>query len=369
MQKVSLTKDTSNKPNAIKKIPFIEVSEVIKGINNKSVNIKAIRLLIRYLTKWFGYYFSSIILSILVKLSNKCSTKSNELYYMKYLLETNKLRIDYLECLSKNNLDDAVSKKNKWARIVANKSLSKKSRCNAKAYLSLLSRYGYYDGYINGFQCRKNNIKSDRKFYLYGPNAKTKPSLKYKNYTLVLMKPMEIKDDCYRNKILFLNSVYYNTVVSKNEYVRKSIIKEYDDIYVSCQEAILTDPFVKAKFPLGDNIAGAMALGRVLYNLINSYGEFSCVIEGFDFYLESTPYGSYYPTMTRKKNNTLNEQVICSGLAHHDALYNFLYAKSLVCYLDVIDSLDFKRIMEYNGKEYLDALSKARNFKSLCNIF
>jgi hypothetical protein len=125
---------------------------------------------------------------------------------------------------------------------------------------------------------------------------------------------------------------------------------------------LLEKPIIRANFPIGDNIASPMALGRLLYNLMMKYGSFTCVIEGFDFYLDKKMYASYYPSLSMDKNQ---EQLICSGLAAHDSLYNFLYAKELVKKLDIIDSQDFKALVEMSGKLYLEELSKIRDFKTL----
>ena len=105
-----------------------------------------------------------------------------------------------------------------------------------------------------------------------------------------------------------------------------------------------------------------MALGRLLYNLVLQYGTFNCVIEGFDFYLDKKMYASYYPSMSIDKEQ---EQLICSGLAAHDPLYNFLYSKELTEILDIADSDSFKSLIEMSSKSYLEELSKIRNFNTL----
>ena len=146
------------------------------------------------------------------------------------------------------------------------------------------------------------------------------------------------------------------------------LIEEFGIVYVHCRESNLSKPFKRAKFPLGDNIAGPMALGRILYNLIQEYGEFTCVIEGFDFYLDRQGYQGYYPSLFRNSSNTTREQIICSGLANHDALYNFLYVKKKAENLNILDSREFKKILKLSGEGYLSELAKTRNFRSLCYL-
>ena len=113
---------------------------------------------------------------------------------------------------------------------------------------------------------------------------------------------------------------------------------------------------------MSENLASPMALGRLLYNLVMEYGVFSCVIEGFDCYLDKGMYASYYPTLSKDKRQ---EQLICSGLAGHDALYNFLYIKEVAGMLDITDSVDFKKIIGMSGRLYLDKLSQIRKFETL----
>jgi len=358
---------SSNKKVSYKKIPYKEVCETSPGVDNKKIWVKISRLLIRYITRIIGYKKSINILNFISNLLALSNNNSKNLHYIKYLFEINKSRLEYLYSLSKNELVEAVYKKNIWAETVLEKSYSLRSRLNAKAYLSLLSEYGFFKSEIDRLNCEFRK-ETNKKFYIYGPNAKSEPSLKYKDYTLVLMKPMKSDSLTFQEKLLFINSSYYVDVVSKDSNIKRELIDNHDKVYVSCRESVLDNNFYRAKFPLVDNISGAMGLGRVLYNLMHTYGKFSCVVEGFDFYLDGVPYGDYYPSLTRQKDNSLSEQVICSGLAYHDALYNFLYVKSIINHLEVIDSYDFKKVIANTGKEYFSALSKARNFRTLGNI-
>ena len=154
-------------------------------------------------------------------------------------------------------------------------------------------------------------------------------------------------------------------MVSDNLILRNDLIKKYEQIIVSCRTSIIRDPFKRAKFPLGENIAGCMGLGRLLYNLLMSHGVFTCVIEGFDCYLDSEMYSSYYPSLARDKNFLVDEQVICSGLAGHDPLFNFLYLKEVLEMVKIVDSRALKDIVKMTGKEYLLELSKVRKFETL----
>ena len=347
----------------IRQVPFREISESVVGIDNKMPVIKGARLFIRYLTRIVGFATSSKALGLAL-LVTRSESMSRTGRYIRYILAINKIRIEYLGALSNNKLHDAVLKKNEWAELALKESMSLVSRRTAKGYLSLLSRHGHHNGEYGGCTSAVARV-SEKKFYIYGPNAKAGPSSKYEDYVLIMMKPMDIDVGAYNEAMLFVNSVYYSSAVCKNEKLKSDLITKYREIYVSCREAVLSEPFIRSKFPMGDQLASPMALGRVLYNLMMRYGKFSCVIEGFDFYLDSAMYGTYYPTLNRDKNNMINEQVICSSLADHDALYNFLYVKEIVGKIDIVDSVDFKSTIKLTGERYLDELSRVRTFESL----
>jgi hypothetical protein len=350
------------------KTRFVEIYETARGVDNISPAIKVTRLIIRYSTRIFGFYVATKFLGGLLALV-KLARASNTRKYIEYILTINKLNIEYLLYLSNNNLSAAVLKKNKWAEFILKNSSSAKFRWSARNYLSLLSRHGFYS--MSGDACNTVinssvlNRKSKLKFYIYGPNASSAPDEKYKDYIIVFLKPIDIDVSQYKGSILFINGIYYRSVVSGNSSLRNKLIEKYLKIIVSCKTSTLDEPFQRAKFPMGENIASPMALGRLLYNLVMSHGVFSCVIEGFDFYLDRDMYASYYPSLARDKNNSINEQLICSGLASHDALFNYLYIKDIVGMLDLVDSTEFKKIIGMDGGEYLCELSKVRKFETL----
>ena len=342
---------------------FREISETVRGIDNRQPFIKGTRLFIRYLTRILGYNSAAWVIGTLLKVSNKDGNNRTK-RYVRHLLAVNKYRNEYLAALQNCNFNVAISKKNRWAELAAERSLSKVSRQSARRYLGLLSKYGHYKREF-GHPATRQVSESSNKFYLFGPNAGAGPSEKYKDYTLITMKPVATEIGSFNKKILFMNSEYYNSVICKNEPLASELEKKYGAIYVSCREAKLNRPFVRSKFPIGDALASPMALGRVLYNLVAMHGRFECIIEGFDFYLEPMTYSGYYPTLNRNKKNVVSEQAVCSSLADHDALYNFLFVKEIIQNINVVDSHDFKTLMMLTGEAYLEKLSKSRDFSSL----
>ncbi|MDB9992261.1 hypothetical protein OAD94_07125 [Amylibacter sp.] len=343
----------------LQKPHFKEIYESVNFVDNKQFLIKIVRLFIRYTTRVFGYMASYKILGSILFVF-KFDTELLTLKYVFYIICINKLRLEYLSKLSQNDLIGAILKKNEWAELSAKNSLSAASRMSAKRYLSLLSKYGFYKATFN--KCNYDiKGKTQKIFYIYGPNAKDKPSKKYEKCILVTMKPINLEETYYKENILFMNSEFYNKRVSDNAKLKNKLIKKYDEIYVSCRQAKLSAPFKKSKFPLGDSLASPMALGRVLYNLTQKYGKFECIIEGFDFYVGPESYKPYYPTLNYKKGNSIDNQKIYTSLADHDALYNFLFVKEIISKLDILDSSEFKRIIQLRGGDYLNELS--RNFK------
>lgn len=324
--------------------------------------MRATRLFIRGLVRACGYRASSVVLGAILT-GRRLAGKGRLARYVPYLIQVNKLRIDYLDVLTRNDLHGAVRKKIQWAEFVARESRSLKSRLDAKAYLSLLAKHGCYAGSAEA--CMAPVSKgTDRIFYIYGPNASARPSVTYAESTLVLTKPIDVDVSLYRDSLLFINSMYFSKL-SGDAALRDAILGKYGRVFVSCREAQVEAPFTRSSFSIGDHIASPMALGRVLYNLIKAYGKFRCVIEGFDLYIQPGAYASYYPHLARNKDSTISERVICKALADHDALYNFLYVKELLGQVDLVDSEAFRAIMQLDAMGYLDKLAAVRDFRSL----
>lgn len=352
--------------SALRRAPFREISETVVGIDNLSPPVKATRLFIRYLTRAAGYRVSARVLDVLVGATRAASVRQprGQADYSRYLLAINKLRIDYIRALCANDLHGAVQRKIEWAEAVLRGSRSLRSRFDARNYLALLSRHGYYEGAPRTCALRVQRT-TERKFYIYGPNAGGPPSEKYRDFTLVLTKPIETDVSVFDEKVLFINSMFH-AKLSREPDLRSEIVDQYGTVFVSCRETKISEPFVRSKFPMGDHIASSQALGRVLYNLLRAYGTFTCVIEGFDLYLTPTAYGAYYPHLARDKNAMVSERVVCKALEDHDALFNFLYVKELAGMLKMVDSPAFRRIVALDGRQYLDELANVRNFRSLC---
>jgi hypothetical protein len=347
---------------------FMEICEKNPEVGNLTFSIKIVRLFIRYVTRLFGFSVSARCFDYFLTLTKKISCSPSR-QYITYLIMVNKLNIEYLLSVANNNFTDAINKKSLWAEYTLRHSKDLKSKWTAKNYLSLLQKNNIYIKNISSsnrvFSPLIAKKRSEIKFYIYGPNSKNAPSNKYSDHILVFLKPMNFEVSNFKGSILFTNGIYYRSVVANNKDLRNHLVSKYSEIIVSCQTSELTLPFKKARFPISDHIAAPMALGRLLYNLMYTHGNFSCVIEGFDFYLSEAMYGRDYPSLARQADNSINEQLICSGLAAHDALYNFLYVRELVNILDLEDSESFKKIIKMDGHTYLNELASVRNFKTL----
>jgi len=348
---------------------YREVYDVKPGLNNLYLPIKCARIFIRYTTRWAGYSISVRIFRIILRLLNRLASFL-DVSYITYLFKINMYNIEYREAIYRSGLESSVSKKNEWAEYTIMHSKSMHARLNAKVYLSLLSRHGFYKNttsYNQPIINPKLFAKStNKKFYIYGPNAKNPPNPKYKDHVLVVLKPIDFNLTDFRQKLLFVNGYYYFAKLLDDGELRSQLIDIYGRVIVSSLSTI-DRPLEQAKFPMSGNIASPMALGRVIYNLLYRHGSFTCVIEGFDFYLDNDMYASYYPSLTRNKGK-VDEQIICDSLAVHDAVFNFLYVKELCEYLNVHDSHDFKELYTKSGNWYLSKLQEIRNFKLLKNL-
>jgi len=350
------------------KVRFREFYDEKPGLNNLYLPIKCTRIFIRYFTRLMGYDISQVIFLIIVRLLNTLE-KFFDVAYITYLFKINIYQIKFRRTMASNDLLLAVGIKNEWAEYVIMKSKSMMSRLNAKLYLSLLSRHRFYKKKSPYIQSIINpillNKSTEKKFYIYGPNANSPPNHKYKEYVLVVLKPIDFNLSHIREKLLFVNGAYYLSKMVDNKGYSQKLVDIYGKVIVSNLSEI-DSPLERANIPMFGNIAGPMALGRIIYNLLYRYGRFTCVIEGFDLYTYNKMYSSYYPSLAREKER-IDERLICDSLAVHDALYNFLYVKELCKYLKILDSDNFKKIYKRSGDWYLSRLQKIRNFELLKN--
>ena len=346
---------------------YREICESGPGINNLSPITKATRLLIRATVRLFGYASAIRILGYylyIIKLlcgRRKC--------YIRHLVDINKMRLECLVLFANGRIKESIKMKIEWANAITMNSSSQAAKNAAKLYLCVMAKYGYcssHDIVRPALECASSgNEQALKKFYIYGPNSNAPPDLKYADHTIVLTKMIDTPVTDYGDVILFLNSYTYTQFGNAE---KSSLTRKYKTIYVHCRVSKIEPPFIAAKFPAGDSIAGAMGLGRILYCLLMEYGRFQCVIEGFDFYLSERGYGGYVATGVPTDDPVLAERVICQSLADHDALFNFLYVKELASTLDVAGSSEFLKIIGMSGDEYMERLVNVRKFCTLIHL-
>lgn len=124
-------------------IRFREFYDVKPGLNNLYLPIKCTRIFIRYTTRLVGYSISRQIFLIIVRLLNRLDSFL-DVVYITYLFKINIYKIEYREAMYRTGLLSSVNKKNEWAEYTIMHSKSMQTRLNAKVYLSLLSRHGFY---------------------------------------------------------------------------------------------------------------------------------------------------------------------------------------------------------------------------------
>ena len=339
---------------------FVEINEVIEGVNNKSFKIKFIRLFIRYLTRFVGFNNASLFLSWLVFLAKKTSNTHYHNYFL-YIIQINIFRNNCLGFLKKKELTKHQIEKRKWSNFIMQYSKSNTAINNAKDYLKLFYDYDKYQ-----FKLSSNQKKTNKNLYFYGPKAEK--LLPYHDCVIVLTKPISEDISKYKGSILFLNSLYYNNMVSHNYDFQEDLLKKYDEIYVSIVDVNVREGFIKIN-PLNENnsgyLASPMALGRIFNYLLKNYSIESFIVEGYDCYLSSEVYNSRYPSTFRSSNGNFKEKAICWGLAHHDPFYNFLYLKKACENVKLIKSQAFHNIIKMSGDDYMKKLFNTRNFSKL----
>ena len=332
--------------------------------DNLSFKNKSVRLLIRYTVILFNLNRGLKLLSFLSSLLSGKRKYS----YPKYLLELNIYRLKYLKELSEDNLHSAIELKEDWANFVKNYSISKKDIANADLYLKATSKIQNNTEVKDNFSLDKGQ-ENRKKFYIYGPGSQAKPNPEYKDFTLVLLKPLPAEQKYFKNQILFLNSYYFTNIVQGNNKIIDSLIQKYSKIYLSCMTSSLPLGFERVDLVDEGYIANEMALQRILFFLYKKYGTFECVIEGFNFYLEKDAYmNRNYHKLTRDIAGRIDEKELCLSLAEHDFYFNFIRTQEIVKKIEIQGSNEFKKIISLNVFDYVQKLSKSRDFTSLKNL-
>ena len=324
--------------------------------NNLSLRVKSLRVFVRYLVRVFGVRFSEFILNLLSKFRSKDSPS-----YFVYLIHLNLFRIRFLKSLSLNNFQESLTIKKDWAKYVIKNSLSDVSIANANLYLSTMD--------IRNPQKEYEVTHAKKKFYIYGPGATSDPNEKYSDYTIIYLKPFPKEREGFNDEILFLNSYYFSNVVEGNLRMIDGLRKRYKNVYVSCMTSNLPNEFERVHLNSPGYIASEMALQRILGFLLQKYGKFDCVIDGFNFYLDKNAYkNNNYHKLTRNKEGMIKEKELCLSLAEHDFLFNFLITKEYMEQVNLIDSHKFRNIIDLDNGVYLEKLFNSRDFTSLKRV-
>lgn len=341
---------------------FREISDHQNVHNNLSFKNKSIRLVIRYSVILLNLDKALKLLIFLSFLMKKKKTYS----YSRYLLEINLHRLKYLKALSEDKLKLSIKLKKDWATYVKNYSISDKNIANANLYLSTTTNFNKDHNNRESLLLDRGNPK---KFYIYGPGSQSKPNPIYKDFTLVLLKPLHDDESSFKNKILFLNSYYFVNIIQDNDEIIDSLIQKYSKIYLSCMTSSLPNGFERVDLVDEGYIASEMALQRLLFFLYEKYGRFECVVEGFNFYLEKDAYKNRnYHKLTRDFAGQIDEKEICLSLAEHDFYFNFIRTQEIVKKIEIRDSEEFKRIITLDVSDYVRKLSQSRDFTSLKKI-
>ena len=329
---------------------FREIYDDQDLYDNLRLDIKFIRVFIRYAVRIFGISYSILILKCALSLA---SLKKGFSYHA-YLIRINIYRLENFLKLSSEDYLGSFRIKEKWAQYVIKHSPSKKNIGNAKYYSKIVSA----DDNALKEVC-ENNLK---KFYIYGPSSQNDPLEKYNDYTLIHLKPFP-KELNFHDEILFLNSFYFTNAIEGNEKLQERLYKRYKKIYVTCMTSQLPSNFIRVPLSNEGFMASEMGLQRILKFLIQKYGNVECIIEGFDFYLSEDAYqNKNYDKLTRKQSG-IDEEEICLSIAEHDFYFNFKITKQFMNNIKLTDSYDFQKIISMSPDQYCSELLKVRSFK------
>ncbi|MBI89845.1 MAG: hypothetical protein CMG60_07145 [Candidatus Marinimicrobia bacterium] len=314
-----------------------------------------------------GNFFEVQLVHLLKKMLNKMEKSDSRVKYFYYLLCIKRFNANYIKHLADNKMYKAVEEKERWARFISNYSESKYEIKSAQDYLYLLGKYGLADevGNSNSFKINQQKTnKSENSFYIYGPNSDNEPNRKYEDSTIVLFKDINFDTSHFKDSMMLLNWVYYDTKIKRDQEKRKMLLNKYGKIFVSSMYPIDDSDFPLSIMPNSSTLGGASGLGRALFNIIKVYGRCRCIIDGFDFYLKEETFANYYPTLTRK-DNQINEKKVLIGIAQHDAVYNFLFVKEMLNHINVFESSEFLEYANMPIDQYIKKLMNRRNFRPL----
>tara|TARA_B100000900_G_C20558432_1_gene707795 strand:- start:54 stop:1022 length:969 start_codon:yes stop_codon:yes gene_type:complete len=313
--------------------------------------------IIRYGTRFFGFRIAAKLISLLINDSLLFFLKDKQ--QIKYFLKINYLNITYRYHLINGNFVKSNTEKLKWAKLIFERSKTDTRKKAAMKFIKIMSYPSNQEFAYD--QVKKSNKNIKRKIYLYGPNSLNRPSKKYKDYTIIFTKPINFDSTDFSGSILFLSSNYFIKHNIDDPNIKKQLEK-YDLIYMSCQKTKLLGNMKRSFNKEDTTLSSLMGLGRILRKFSEDSQIYDCVIEGFDFYLKSNLYQEYYPTNPSQSNL---EKAVAHSIAHHDALYNFVYVKNIIKRFNIIDSINFKKIISLHPLVYMDKLSKSVNLKLL----
>lgn len=342
---------------------FREIIEM-KTRNNTKVSVLFTRALIRYSVRFFRLNFSKFLLKQYLNLYKIFFFKKS---YEKYLLRINYFRIECMILFSNKKFNEYIKKRIEWSNFILDNSSSIEEKNAAMQYLYIYRLFGYCKRLISVDLTKVKKIqihkqKTNKKFYLYGPNSLFPPNPKYSNCIIVLTKMIDYDISNFDKSILILNFYTSNQL---GQEVKELLLKKYNKIYLSSTKIKIKSPFKKFNTGISGHIASPMNLGRILNYLSKMYLNSEFIIEGFDFYLSKNSYSGYVKTGLPLKNKQLTERLICQSLFDHEPLFNFLYVKNIISRLRIKDSHKFIKIINFSGDQYLKKLYKLRDFHRL----
>ena len=290
--------------------------------------------------------------------------------YFYYYLFSSLLEKEFNNFLAKGNFKLAYEKKIRWAKLILQYSDWDVERESVSSFLRILAKNGYTKTTVINdypdFPLKNVSKVSSENFYLYGPNSKYPPNIKYKDYIIVLTKPIEDNIDKFKSSMLFINAVYFNKKIKNNPSLKNQLLQKYGKIYVSTMHVLSEKDIHYSIMPASSALCSLMGLGRIINHLVVENGRLEVVIEGYDMYLNKKMYDKSYDTAEWIQTfNDDDEKHVAQGLSSHDPLYNFLIMKELIEYVNLIDNDELKKIIKMTGNEYMERLLDVRKFELL----
>lgn len=277
------------------------------------------------------------------------------------LVRKNHFFFRYLSCVRRNDFDEAIAEKCRWARFILNDPHHEPENARevARQYLQFIE--SEQNGQAGGVSLKTNltEFSGSQSYYVYGPNSDSLPRNDLQDATLVLTKFPNFDVSAFPRKVIFLNNYVLQNM---DRSLLREHIKDYISVFIPAGHEPFEDNVNCMELIPSDNLASPMGLGRLIITLRRISIDASFYFEGFDLGLSKAAYSGKIMTALNLQDESAFERQYCRSLAIHDFAYNFMLVKNCLNRATVFGDNGLANILNMTLQEYLTNLQNTRNF-------